>query len=290
MSLQLRCLYTHRYSFALVVTMLLLAAASGDSDAAMNIKAVLGHSVTFRCPSNHSEAVERLYIQKIINDKEKFINGFYKDRDMPWNEYQIRTKVNKMDLSMEMRNVSVSDEGLYKCYIFDIGVTNPKVSDIILEVTAEYSAPTITPDCTEHRRGVSGTGMSCDLSCSAVGGYPQSTIRWTGLNPSLTNVIYNWSSAHNDSKTWTINQTVTYNCDQQTNVSCAIGGAVSHTITICKTQSFPLKVIAAIAFVLVFALLLIFVVVMKCFCGRQHTPEDQSGDVNVSLTLRASET
>lgn len=114
--------------------------------------------------------------------------------------------------------------GYLKCHSFHCS----------LLFTAEYSAPTITPDCTEHRRGVSGTGMSCDLSCSAVGGYPQSTIRWTGLNPSLTNVIYNCSSAHNDSKTWTINQTVTYNCDQQTNVSCAIGGAVSHTITICK--------------------------------------------------------
>uniref|UniRef100_A0A9J7ZRA2 Ig-like domain-containing protein n=1 Tax=Cyprinus carpio carpio TaxID=630221 RepID=A0A9J7ZRA2_CYPCA len=271
---------------ALVMTTLLLAAAS-----AMNIQAVLGHSVTFRCPSNHSEPVEGLYVQKVINNKDEYINGFYKDNNMPWNEYHSRTKVNKMDLSMEMRNVSVSDEGQYKCIIFVSGAEKRKISMIILKVTAEYSSPTITSDCSEHRRGVSGTGMSCHLSCSAVGGYPQSNVIWTGLNPSLTNLFYNWSSAQNESKTWTINQTITYNCDQQTNVSCAVGGAVSHTVTICETESFPLRVIAAIVFVLVFVLLLIFVVVMKCYCGRQRARVhlDREG-ADIPLDSRASET
>uniref|UniRef100_A0A671NHS9 Ig-like domain-containing protein n=1 Tax=Sinocyclocheilus anshuiensis TaxID=1608454 RepID=A0A671NHS9_9TELE len=277
MSLQLRCLYTHRYSLALVVTTLLLAAASGVSDAAMNITAVLGHSVTFRCPSNHSKHVERLYIQRVTNDKEDmYINGFSNGREIPGKGYQSRTKVNTMDYSMEMRNISVGDEGSYICvFVFVDKAYKPEISEIFLKVTAEYSVPTITPDCSEHRRGVSGTGMSCHLSCSAVGGYPQSTVRWAGLNPSLTNIFYNWSLAHNDSKTWTINQTIMYNCDQPTNVSCAVGGTVSHTITICQTESFPLRVIAAIAFVVVFVLLLIFVVVMKCYFRRPQTSGTQ---------------
>ncbi|XP_016390632.1 selection and upkeep of intraepithelial T-cells protein 4-like [Sinocyclocheilus rhinocerous] len=270
---------------ALVVTTLLLAAASGVSDAAMNITAVLGHSVTFRCPSNHSRPVERLYIQRVIKDKEDmYINGFTNGREMPGKGYQSRTKVNAMDYSMEMRNISVGDEGSYICvFVFVDKAYKPEISEIILKVTAEYSVPTITPDCSEHRRGVSGTGMSCHLSCSAVGGYPQSTVRWAGLNPSLTNVFYNWSLAHNDSKTWTINQTIMYNCDQPANVSCAVGGAVSHTITICQTESFPLRVIAAIAFVVVFVLLLIFVVVMKCYFGRPPTSEDRVEGADVPL-------
>uniref|UniRef100_A0A8C2JZI3 Ig-like domain-containing protein n=1 Tax=Cyprinus carpio TaxID=7962 RepID=A0A8C2JZI3_CYPCA len=161
-----------------------------------------------------------LYVQKVTKDKDTYINGFYKDNNMPWNEYHSRTKVNKMDLSMEMRNVSVSDEGQYKCIIFVSGAEKRKISMIILKVTAEYSVPTITTNCT---RG-----------CSAVGGYPQSFIRWAGLNPSLTSIVYNESSADNESKTWTVNQTIVYNCDQPTNISCAIGGAVSDTITICE--------------------------------------------------------
>lgn len=113
----------------------------------------------------------------------------------------------------------------------------PRISNMLLIpllslFTAEYSVPTITKDCSKPGDG--GAGKSCQLSCSAVGGYPQSTVRWTGLNQSLTNVIYNRSSADNESKTWTINQTIMHNCDQPANISCAVGGAVSHTITICE--------------------------------------------------------
>lgn len=150
----------------------------------------------------------------------------------------------------------------------------PRISNMLLIpllslFTAEYSVPTIMKDCSKPGDG--GAGKSCQLSCSAVGGYPQSTVRWTGLNQSLTNVIYNRSSADNESKTWTINQTIMHNCDQPANISCAVGGAVSHTITICETESFPSVVIAAITVVFVFLfLLLIFVVVMKYFFrGRQ---------------------
>ncbi|XP_073674104.1 T-lymphocyte activation antigen CD80 isoform X1 [Garra rufa] len=263
---------------ALVVTTLLLSAASGHSNELMNITAALGDSVTFRCPRTYSSPVERLYIQKAINGKDDvFINGFFKGRHIQANpEYQNRTEVNEMELSMKMRNVSVSDEGLYKCVAF---VDNKaKISGILLDVTAEYSIPTVKKHCSEHNRSEGGAGTRCRLSCSAVGGYPQSTATWPGLNPSLTNVVYNWSSVDNDFKTWTVNQTIIFNCDQPTNVSCKIGGAVSHTITICGTETFPLRVIAAIAFVLVFVLLLIiFVVVMKCCCRR---PSNLEGRVN----------
>lgn len=114
----------------------LLCVCVGDSDAVMNITAVLGHSVTFRCPSTHSSSVEGLYIQRVKNDKEEeFINGFYEGRVMPalLPEYRDRTKVNKTDLSMEMRNISVSDEGLYKYIVFI--KSKPEVSKIFLKVT-----------------------------------------------------------------------------------------------------------------------------------------------------------
>ncbi|XP_059369809.1 T-lymphocyte activation antigen CD80-like isoform X2 [Carassius carassius] len=280
MSLQQRCLYTH--SLVLVVTLLLLTATSGDSDAVENITAVLGHSVTFKCPLNQSTPVEGLYIQRVENDKVEFVNGFYGSRPMDVSsEYKDRTKVNEMELSVEMRNISVFDKGLYKCVVF---INNtPEISEILLKVTAEYSVPTITKDCSKPGDG--GAGKSCQLSCSAVGGYPQSTVRWTGINQSLTNVIYNRSSADNESKTWTINQIIMHNCDQPANISCAVGGAVSHTITICETESFPFVVIAAIAVVLVFALLLIFVMVMKFyFCGRQTSVTGyEEADFDVSL-------
>ncbi|KAL0175184.1 hypothetical protein M9458_031152, partial [Cirrhinus mrigala] len=92
----------------------------------------------------------------------------------------------------------------------------------------KYSVPTVKTNCSAHKHSDGDAGMNCQLSCSAMGGYPQSTVTWAGLNPSLTSVVYSWSS-DKDSKTWTINQTIVYNCEQQTNVSCAIGGTVSYT-------------------------------------------------------------
>uniref|UniRef100_A0A8C1MBL1 Ig-like domain-containing protein n=1 Tax=Cyprinus carpio TaxID=7962 RepID=A0A8C1MBL1_CYPCA len=215
-----------------LIFFLLLCVCVGDGDAVESITAVLGHSVTFRCSSKHSTPAERCYIQRVKNNKEEeFISGFYRGQPIPVSpEYRNRTKVNVTELSMEMRNISVSDEGLYKCFVF---INNKaEISEILLKVTAEYSVPTITKDC--NKPGDGGAGKSCQLSCSAVGGYPQSTVRWTGLNQSLTNVIYSRSSADNKSKTWTINQTIVHNCNQPTNISCAVGGSVSHTITICK--------------------------------------------------------
>ncbi len=48
-------------------------------------------------------------------------------------EYRDRTEVNESDLSMEMRNISVSDEGLYKCVVFIKSET--EISKILLKVT-----------------------------------------------------------------------------------------------------------------------------------------------------------
>ncbi|KAK2881693.1 hypothetical protein Q8A67_018961 [Cirrhinus molitorella] len=276
MSSQLRCLDNHKYSLAFVVTLLLLTATSGtsgDSDKTMNITAVLGENVTIRCPLTQSTPVERLYIQKVLQNKEDvFINGFVKGRHISANpDYQHRTEVNEKELSMKMSNISVSDEGLYKCVVFYSALDKMQTT-IYLQITAKYSIPTIKKDCSKRSDG--SAGMSCQLSCSALGGYPLSTVTWAGVNQSETNV--NWSSPDNDSKTWTINQTIKLNCDKPINVSCAVGGNVSQTITICEVESFTLRVIAAIAFVLVFVfLLLMFVVVMKCCYRRRQPPEEQ---------------
>lgn len=91
-----------------------------DNGPLVNITAVLGHTATFKCPNQKSGTVTRLYIQKVVdNSDDKFVNGFdlFKKLDVP-PEYQNRTKMNQTNLSMEMTNVSVSDEGLYKCVVF----------------------------------------------------------------------------------------------------------------------------------------------------------------------------
>lgn len=287
MSLKRLCLNTLGYSLALVMTLVLGTATTDDSAPPVNITAVLGHTATFTCPTTKIGIVPRLYIQRVVTkSRDVFINGFDDMRELDVSpEYLRRTKVNRTNLSMEMTNVSVSDEGLYKCVVF-YGFSGLKnISQIYLKVTAKYSVPTIEKECSERKNGDGTAGKSCQLMCSSTGGYPQSAVKWAGLNLSRMSVVHNESSDDPSSKTWTINQTITYNCDHSTNVSCAVDGADSHTITICETESFPVKVIAAIVFVLVFVLLLLLVLMVMKHCCRRCQREDQADPENADVPL-----
>ncbi|XP_051962641.1 butyrophilin subfamily 1 member A1 isoform X2 [Xyrauchen texanus] len=267
----------------LVMTSVLLTASPGDGSTVSpvrNFSAVLGQSVTLRCPGKPGVHITRLYIQ--TKHTHAFINGFdvQFELDVP-HEYLNRTKVNKTDLSMRMSNITVSDEGSYTCIIFFSG--DKESFDINLKVTAEYSVPTVKAECDEriHRNGSATGGKICQLSCSSTGGYPQSRVEWPELHQSLIQIINNGSSKDPHYKTWTINQTITYSCDQPTNVSCSIGGIVSHPITICQADSFPLRVIAATVVVVIFVLSLILgLVLMKCYQRRPRPrPEDPALEV-----------
>ncbi|XP_056330017.1 T-lymphocyte activation antigen CD80 [Danio aesculapii] len=195
------------------------------------ISAVLGRSVTFRCTWNLSIPVYKLYIQK-PELQPLFINGFDLDKELQVSpEYRDRTEVNKAELSMEMRNVTVSDEGPYECVVFS-STTSPDRSKIYLMVTAEFSTPSVEAECGERNPE---KGRSCQMSCGAGGGYPRSDVIWAGLNQSMMIVLNDSSSEDSTYKTWSINQTIKYTCERPVHVSCEIGGAVSHTITICES-------------------------------------------------------
>lgn len=278
------------FLLALVVT---VSATQGDGDKPKNISAVLGHSVTFRCTWKRSIPVYRLYIQR-PGPEVQFINGFDDKELQVSSEYKDRTKVNKAELSMEMRNIKISDEGKYECVVFysKTVVNNPEISKINLKVTAEFGTPELKSECSENDGAKKG--RSCQLSCAAVGGYPLSDVGWAGLNQSRIRVLQNETAENSTSKTWSVNQTINYTCEHPINVSCDIGGSDSHTITICETESFPLKVIAAIVLVLVFVMLLILAFFMMLFCRRQ-APQPYRADLQVDgahipLDDRAPET
>ncbi|XP_051965887.1 T-lymphocyte activation antigen CD80-like isoform X2 [Xyrauchen texanus] len=275
---------------ALAVTSVLLTASPGDCSTESperTFYAVLGQSVTLRCPGNLSVPILRLYLQMQRGQKDYFINGFARDKSLPVTEYLNRTEVNEMDLSITMSNISFSDEGPYTCIVF-YTEGSKEVHLISLNVTATYSVPNVTADCIH---GQVTRGKKCQLSCSSTGGYPESEVKWPGLHLHLNESDNKTTSLQDPhSKTWTINQNVTYYCDQPTNVSCSIGHAVSHTITICQADSFPLRVNVAIAFVVTFVLFLILVLVlMKCH-HRRPRPNPEDPALGFPLALRTAET
>lgn len=124
---------------------LLLCVCVDASGPRVNITAVLGHTATFKCPWDSHIPVPRLYIQKVNEvqgSSEIYINGFDSNRDSQMDifssaDYLNRTKVNRTAISMEMTNVSVSDEGLYKCYIFygTVATLSKVIPEIYLKVT-----------------------------------------------------------------------------------------------------------------------------------------------------------
>lgn len=108
-------------------------------DPPTNITAVLGDTTTFRCHIQKlGSPVIRMYIQRVIKDSQEiFINGFDSSRKLDVHpEYQKRTKVNRTDLSMELTNVSISDEGLYKCVVFS-DTMDKEMPKIHLKVTGK---------------------------------------------------------------------------------------------------------------------------------------------------------
>ncbi|XP_056330036.1 CD276 antigen homolog [Danio aesculapii] len=261
------------FLLALVVTLVPVSATQGDNNKQKNISAVLGRSVTFRCTWNLSIPVYRLYIQK-FGLQPLFINGFDTDKELEVSsEYRDRTEVNKAELSMEMRNIKLSDEGLYECVVF-VSTSSRDISKIYLKITAEFTTPELKSECSESDGAKKG--RSCQLSCSSEGGYPVSDVMWSGLNQSRIRVLQNETAENSTSKTWSVKQTINYTCEHPINVSCDIGGSDSLTITICEAESFPLKVIVAIVFVLVFVTLLIIVCIML-FC-RRRTPQPYRAD------------
>lgn len=267
--------------------LVLLAARNGDGNAVKNFTGVLGQNITLQCPRTKTIRVTRLYIQKEDKAKTEFINGFDIERPLTvGHQYKGRTSVNQKDLSMEMTNLSFSDEGFYKCIVF-YSPTNREEFTLHLKVTAEYNVPNLTVEKCDEHNPVTGE-KRCTLTCSSTGGYPQSKVTWPELNLSLISYVHNNSFQDPTSKTWSITQTISYPCNKPTNISCSVDTSVSNIVSICVNgpddEKFPLDaaVISAIVVVLLIIFILLAVYIIKRWRARRRLPPD---DPDLGLPL-----
>ncbi|XP_065136471.1 T-lymphocyte activation antigen CD80 isoform X2 [Paramisgurnus dabryanus] len=275
--------------FLLLGILVLLAARNGN--AVKNFTGVLGQNITLQCPRTKTTDVTRLYIQKGDGANPVFINGFYTGRELPVElKYKYRTFVNRKDLSMEMTNLSFSDEGLYKCIVFYTSQDREEFK-LLLKVTAEYNVPNLTVEKCDEHNPVTGE-KRCTLTCSSTGGYPQSKVTWPELNLSLISYVHNNSFQDPTSKTWTIIQTISYPCNKPTNISCSVDTSVSNIVSICVNgpddEKFPLDaaVISAIVVVLLIIFILLAVYIIKRWRARRRLPPD---DPDLGLPLERAE-
>ncbi|XP_056138856.1 CD276 antigen [Lampris incognitus] len=229
------------------------------------IKGEVDGSVDFLCPSEKQKTVVLLYFQKGA----KFVDGYYDSKKVA-PAFPNRTKVDLANRKMNFRGLKVSDNGLYSCFIMYNDSTDIYKTKMELYVTANYSTPVATVECTED---------SCVVTCNSHGGFPPSEVTW---NVPVNAVSQQWrhgnSSKESDPASMLVNSSSTayVNCSygQLQAVSCSVHGATSKELTVCTSKpdgnSFTIFVslgvpVLAILFVIVLLFLLL------CWkCKRKH--------------------
>ncbi|KAF4085784.1 hypothetical protein AMELA_G00099150 [Ameiurus melas] len=221
-----------RFLFVIISTLYLMS--TGDDPAVHNVQGIVGGSVKMSCELQHSHIVNGLYFQKKVNGQQVFINGFYSKEVPVPDEYKNRTTVNKMDLSVEMFELSPADQGEYTCITFSSNDSYKKEIKFHLTVTANYSVPIITFSCC----GSDPADHNCVIGCSSSGGYPRSNVTWGVVGADMRSLQKSEGdpvfTQDRDSLLWNVSHVVTLNCNRMPNtwITCSVGGVVSHAVSI----------------------------------------------------------
>ncbi|XP_053362696.1 T-lymphocyte activation antigen CD80-like isoform X2 [Clarias gariepinus] len=261
--------------FLFAVSLVLLCVNTDADAAGHNLQGIVGGSVRIRCGLDPFSGFNGLYFQKKSSEgQEIFINGYY-DRPLTvLPEYINRTFFNKTDLSMEMTNLTLSDEGDYLC-IFICNGANCKETKFYLTVTANYSVPVL-----EVQGCRSGPGAhNCAISCSSSGGHPPSSVTWGVIGNKTSSPITDKEESviiqDVNSSLWNVSQTVRLNCSHPLNITCSVGGVVSHAVSVCQdpdTQDKHVVVVCAVAVLLLILTIIIIFVIMSRRIQIPETP------------------
>ncbi|XP_077397489.1 T-lymphocyte activation antigen CD80-like [Festucalex cinctus] len=233
-----------------------LPLAHQESVAQIQIRGEVGGNVTFRCPVDRHKTITFFYFQR----GDEFINGFHTLKRITQEKWE-NTRVENSKATVQMTRLKVSHSGDYQCVIQYKERSSTSVTDIHLNVTANYSKPALTISCQANR---------CQLTCTANGGYPQTKLKWnvlgnsSGLKVKILNV-----SEESDPNTMLYNtsSTVSFNCSygEESFISCSVGGTTSELLSICVPNYHNAIVTATIcSVVLLFIAIILAVLIWKC--------------------------
>ncbi|XP_026799346.1 T-lymphocyte activation antigen CD80 isoform X3 [Pangasianodon hypophthalmus] len=274
------------YLFLFVVISALQLLSAGDSPVVHHVQGFVGGSAHLFCVLERTydvlKKVNGLYFQKTARDgTETFINGFYTREVKVLPEYKNRTIINKEDLSMEMSELSLADEGEYTCIPFVSGEPRNQTK-FHLTVTANYSVPIITVQgC-----GSGPASHNCVIECSSSGGFPLSNVTWSAVGNEMSSLLRDEGEPvfmqDNRSHLWNVSHTVTLNCSQELKITCSVGGVMSPAVTVClpaRTRDMIVPIIACAVLLLVS--IAISVIVICTRCRRTQTSAEHSTDAEL---------
>ncbi|KAK3531401.1 hypothetical protein QTP70_018190 [Hemibagrus guttatus] len=247
------------FLFALFAELQLIS--SEDNPVVRYVQGIVGKSVHMRCVLDHTHSIDRVYFQKTnSNGTEIFVNGFYSKTLPVSDEYINRTIVNKTELSMEMLNLSLDDEGEYICIPFSNNANLKNQTKFYLTVTATYSIPNISVQgC-----GIDSGAYNCVITCSSSGGFPQSNVTWHVAGVNLRSLLRDEGelvlTQDKQSGLWSALQYIMLNCSQQLNITCSVGGVVSQAISLCSpVKSTDITAVACAVLLLVFFVIVVII-------------------------------
>ncbi|XP_060798259.1 T-lymphocyte activation antigen CD80-like [Neoarius graeffei] len=231
--MEMQCVYWLLF----VIISALQIVSTGKTFVMRNVHGIVGGRVNMRCELERPHNIYGLYFEKTPADGNEdnviFINGFHTKNIIVPPEYINRSNVNKTDFSMELFDLSLADEGVYRCIVLS-STDNYINTKFNLTVTATYSVPIITVQSCDNVQPV----HNCVIECSSSGGYPLSNVTWGVVGDKTGSLLRDKGDPpvfkqDADSRLWTVYQNVTIHCNQLLHITCSVGGVMSHVFRAC---------------------------------------------------------
>ncbi|XP_034404743.1 uncharacterized protein LOC117741669 [Cyclopterus lumpus] len=218
-----------RFSLQLLVVTITWHSAATERAASIQLRGEVGGNVTFHCPVDKKRTLAMCYLQK----GNIFVNGYYESKNLSNTSWE-NTRVDLDKMTILMSSLNVSHSGDYKCIIRYKGMRIEPDVHLHLNVTANYSKPTLSVHCRDHNHL-----FSCLVNCTSHGGYPGSEITWH--IPGSSKVVNNSKMIDPDTTTFNISSIAYVNCSdgKLTSLSCSVGNISSEMVSVCTPKDPP---------------------------------------------------
>ncbi|XP_059905087.1 uncharacterized protein LOC132455269 isoform X4 [Gadus macrocephalus] len=197
--------------------------------AGLTLYGEVGGTAIFPCNST-MENINFIYFQG-GPDFSVFKIGYHKTKNLT-EPKRLHTKLSLENKTVTFGNLTVLDEGTYKCIISHGdpgGITEDTTTTLILIATPD--AVTLE----HHNPQIAGEVSNASLTCTAIAAYPVSKISWNDpsvhKHPSEDRV-----TKDNNSLLFNISSTASFNCSDGSTqlIICSLGGVSSDGKIVCQ--------------------------------------------------------
>ncbi|XP_056428740.1 CD276 antigen [Hyla sarda] len=173
------------------------------------------------------------------------------------------------NMSLLLRNVSLSDEGTYTCFV---NVGNSSSAAVSLQVAAFYTKPTLHLEPSQSIEGLK-PGDQVTVTCHTYRGYPQAEILWQdGSGKNLTENVTT-SQVANEEGLFHVQSSIRVTLETNDTYTCLVYNpllqAMTHASLSVTGQHLSFPLVAVWVTIVLCACLLGLLVALACVCRKQ---------------------